>query len=100
MFSASCQTSRMFQGVLLDTMCDIILMSKKEKQRKFSNDKRVEVMDNLKVCWHCLLAIESREGTQATIPLNIDPEDPDIRCDWCKETADEAGFDVLYEIIG
>lgn len=56
-------------------------------------------MENLKVCWHCLLAIESREGALATIPHRIDLEDLDIRCDWCKETPEEGGFDVVYEII-
>ena len=56
-------------------------------------------MANLQVCWHCLLAIESREGTQATLRHSIDPEDGETRCDWCKETALEAGFDELYEII-
>ena len=56
-------------------------------------------MENLKVCWHCLRAIESREGAQATIQHMIDIDDVDIRCDWCKETADEAGFDALYEIV-
>ena len=51
-------------------------------------------MDNLKVCDHCLMAIESREGNQATIKHYIDSEDTETKCDWCGETADEGGFDV------
>lgn len=56
-------------------------------------------MDNLKVCDHCLMAIESREGNQATIKHYIDSDDTETKCDWCGETADEGGFDVLYELI-
>ena len=56
-------------------------------------------MDNLNVCQHCLLAIESREGQQATVKHILDPDDLDIQCDWCKQSAGEAGFDELYELI-
>lgn len=56
-------------------------------------------MGNLKVCWHCLRAIESREGEQATITHVVYPDDGELRCDWCKETAQDAGFDEIYEII-
>lgn len=56
-------------------------------------------MANLKVCWHCLLAIESREGPQVTRTHTVAPEELETRCDWCKETADEAGFDELYELV-
>lgn len=52
----------------------------------------------LRVCWYCLLAIESREGRQAARPVYIDEEDHDARCDWCHDTAEECGIDVLYEI--
>lgn len=54
---------------------------------------------NLRVCRHCLMAIESREGTQVTIKHYLDSEDTETKCDWCEETADEGGFDVLYELI-
>ena len=53
------------------------------------------------VCDHCLAAIESREGNQATLRHNIDLEydDEDFeeksKCDWCEEN----GFDTLYELI-
>lgn len=56
-------------------------------------------MANLKVCWHCLLAIESREGQQSTVRHVIDPDDIDTMCDWCEKTADEGGFDELYELV-
>ena len=56
-------------------------------------------MANLKVCWHCLLAIESREGPQVTVRHGIDAEDIDAKCDWCQEAAEAAGFDELYELI-
>ena len=52
------------------------------------------------VCKHCLMAIESREGTQATIKHNIDDieyleDENESKCDWC----DETGFTELYELI-
>jgi len=40
-------------------------------------------MDNLKVCDHCLMAIESREGNQATVKHYIDSDDTETKCDWC-----------------
>ena len=56
--------------------------------------------ENLKVCPHCLSAIVSREGPHATFPHYINNEDKEItKCDWCEFTADEGGFDVLYELI-
>lgn len=49
----------------------------------------------LRVCWHCLLAIESREGSQRSLPVYVDEEDPEESfCEWCRED----GFDTLYEI--
>ena len=52
--------------------------------------------DNMRVCEHCLMAIESREGSQATMKHGVDEEDElESKCDWCEET----GFDVLYELI-
>ena len=53
------------------------------------------------VCDHCLAAIESREGNQATlrhdIGLECDEEDFEekSKCDWCEEN----GFDTLYELV-
>ena len=54
-------------------------------------------METLKVCEHCLTAIESREGNQPTLKFYPDPEnEEESKCMWCEEI----GFDVLYEIIG
>jgi hypothetical protein len=55
--------------------------------------------ETLWVCERCLMAIESREGTQATYPHYIDMDEDDAesksKCDWCEED----GFDVLYELV-
>lgn len=45
------------------------------------------------VCDRCLMAIESREGNQATLRHWVDEDDS--KCDWCEEV----GFDTLYELI-
>ena len=51
---------------------------------------------HLFVCSHCLMAIESREGNQATLRHYVDEDDDnESKCDWC----DETGFDTLYELI-
>ena len=52
--------------------------------------------ENMWVCEHCLMAIESREGNQATLRHSVD-EDNDVesKCDWCGEN----GFDTLYELV-
>lgn len=52
--------------------------------------------ENLWLCEHCLMGIESREGNQATLRHSVDEMDAiDSRCEWCKE----CGFDTLYELI-
>jgi hypothetical protein len=57
---------------------------------------KVEDEDNLKVCEHCLAAIESREGKQVTRTHYIDCDDLEgSKCEWCEEE----GFDVLYELL-
>lgn len=56
-------------------------------------------MENMKVCNHCLLAIESREGAQAVKEILIDEGDTESRCDWCGQSADDGAFDILYELI-
>ena len=49
----------------------------------------------MKVCEHCLDAIESREGRQATLRHYVDEDNEmESKCDWCEEF----GFDTLYEI--
>ena len=48
------------------------------------------------ICEHCLCAIESREGNQATLRHSVDETDAvDSRCGWCKEI----GFCTLYELV-
>ena len=54
-----------------------------------------ELTRPLRVCEHCLMAIESHEGNQHARRIYVDEEDPtESRCDWCEED----GFDMLYEI--
>lgn len=48
------------------------------------------------VCERCLMAIESREGNQATLRHCVDEEDEDeSKCDWCEQS----GFYELYELV-
>ena len=55
-----------------------------------------EPRKTLWVCDHCLAAIQSREGNQATLTHSVDETDAvESRCDWCKE----CGFDTLYELV-
>lgn len=55
-----------------------------------------ETRENLWVCEHCLMGIESREGNQATLRHSVDEMDAiDSRCGWCHE----CGFDTLYELV-
>lgn len=52
--------------------------------------------ENLWVCSHCLMAIESREGNQVTLKHYVDEnDDVESKCEWCEE----CGFDTLYELI-
>ena len=52
--------------------------------------------EKLWVCERCLMAIESREGNQATMRHYVDEEDEnESKCEWCEEH----GFDTLYELI-
>lgn len=52
--------------------------------------------ENLWICEHCLMGIESREGNQATLRHSVDEMDAiDSRCEWCKE----CGFNTLYELV-
>lgn len=66
------------------------------------DDLMEEITENserkhLHVCEHCLFAIESREGNQATLTHYIDDVDNETesKCDWCEEY----GFDTLYELV-
>lgn len=66
------------------------------KQLEKHKPKEEEKERNMRVCEHCLAAIESREGTQATLKHYVDAEDDKAsKCEWCEEV----GFDTLYELI-
>lgn len=45
--------------------------------------------EKLRVCPHCLRAIESREGSQAAELNYYDDDDETAICDWCGEWSDE-----------
>lgn len=52
--------------------------------------------EHLWVCDHCLAAIESHEGNQATLRHRVDEDDDEeSKCDWCEDV----GFDTLYELV-
>lgn len=55
----------------------------------------VEGEHNLRVCEHCLAAIQSREGSLPYITIYVDLEDDKGKCEWCEQD----GFDTLYELI-
>jgi hypothetical protein len=62
---------------------------------KITDDGKI-LRKSMWVCEHCLMAIESREGSQAQLKHYVDEDDEvESECDWC----DENGFDVLYELI-
>lgn len=62
---------------------------------KLANDGMI-LRDKMWVCEHCLMAIESREGNQATLSHYVDEgDDVESECDWCHE----CGFDTLYELV-
>ena len=52
--------------------------------------------ENLWVCDRCLLAIESREGNQATLKRYVDENDDlESKCEWCGEH----GWSTLYALM-
>jgi hypothetical protein len=89
---------------LVDSMCLEEYMvfrlsetySKLEEWDSIPYGEDYESREHLWVCNHCLAAIWSREGNQATLEHSVDEHDAvESRCDWCKEV----GFDTLYELI-
>ena len=66
-----------------------------EAMSKFEieDDGKITGHKNLWVCEHCLCAIESREGNQATLKHYVDEDES--KCDWCEE----GEFRELYELI-
>ena len=70
--------------------------SKLEEWESIPCGEDYEPRETMWVCDHCLAAIWSREGNQATLTHYVDEHDAvDSRCDWCKE----CGFDTLYELV-
>lgn len=68
------------------------ILPKEEYEAEYDNEP-----NTLKVCEHCLMAIESREGHQPILNIldaDFVDEDADFKCDWCGETE----VDRLYEI--
>ncbi len=62
---------------------------------KFTDNGEI-LRKSMWVCEHCLMAIESREGNQATMRHFVDEnDDVESECDWCHEN----GFDTLYELV-
>ena len=55
----------------------------------------IEGEHNLRVCDHCLAAIQSREGYLPYITVHVDLEDDKGKCEWCEQD----GYDTLYELI-
>ena len=81
-----------FDYVSLDTTLKIVEALIEKRVIKVE----VEGEHNLRVCDHCLAAIQSREGYLPTITLYVDEEDPVAsKCEWCEQD----GFDTLYELI-
>jgi hypothetical protein len=89
------QLVAVFDGVAYD----IIITWDRNKNCNFYYLNGKERKIKMKVCWQCLRGIECREGQMATICHCIDPDDYESVCDWCKLTADEGGFDELYELV-
>lgn len=59
-------------------------------------DEDYRPREALWVCEHCLMAIESHEGPQATRRHYVDEMDAvESRCDWCHE----CGNSVLHELV-
>lgn len=48
----------------------------------------------MRVCAHCLAAIESREGALYARPIYADEDAADFICEWCGADI----YDTLYEI--
>lgn len=80
---------------MVDNVCgEYVLTYEEWESIPYGED--YEPREHLWVCDHCLAAIWSREGDQATLTHSADEHDAvESRCDWCKEV----GFDTLYELI-
>ena len=80
-------------GVLVRGIVGVAVCQYLEKI--FGKEKAME-RENMWICEHCLMAIESREGNQATLRHWVDEDDEvESKCDWCEED----GYSILYELI-
>lgn len=74
---------------------DLLELYGKASSLTITDDGKI-IRENMWVCEHCLWAIESREGHQATLAHYVNEEDEcSSKCDWCEED----GFDLLYELV-
>ena len=67
---------------------------RRDGYEEFTISKDEVLPPPLRVCSHCLMAIESREGNQVTRTIYLDDDDPAI-CEWCEEPHDG----TLYELL-
>ena len=79
-----------------DVIADSLLKWYFEVQSFTLDDSGKILRKSMWVCSHCLMAIESHEGNQATLRHWVDEDDEqESKCDWCEE----GGHSVLYELI-
>ena len=57
-------------------------------------------VENMIVCEHCLMAIESHEGNQIKKKLDWEDEctrneDEEVFCEWCEEYCDESEMWII-----
>lgn len=51
----------------------------------------MENTETLKICLHCLMAIESHEGRQRVTKVELDDED-EVTCEWCDEVIEDCYY--------
>lgn len=86
---------RCCEEFMVDSVCDEYDLTCEEWD-SIPYGENCGTRENLWLCEHCLMGLESREGNQAKLEHSVDEHDAiDSRCEWCKEV----GFDTLYELI-
>ena len=82
------------EAYMVDRLSETYAMWEEWESIPYGDD--YEPRETMWVCEHCLWAIESREGNQATMRHSVDEQDAvESKCDWCGE----CGFDTLYELV-
>lgn len=85
---------RCLEEFMVDSVCDEYETYAEWESIPYGED--YEPREHLWVCEHCLAAICSREGNQATLTHSVDEMDAiDSKCEWCNGY----GFDTLYELV-